>query len=205
MARFNPILEISMKKLIAWISTLFVASSLFAAEAPDFTLTDTNGNEHSLSDFEGKVVVLEWFNRGCPFVKKHYVKGNMQSLQETYTDQDVVWLTICSSAPGKQGHDTPEGHNKNIEEWKIQSTAFLLDEDGKVGKAYGAQTTPHMYVIDAEGEMVYQGAIDDKRSVNPDDIPKSTNHVREALDAVLAGEEVEVAKTKAYGCSVKYK
>lgn len=193
-----------MKKLITFVSALFLASSLYAAEAPDFTLTDTNGNEHSLSDFEGKVVVLEWFNSGCPFVKKHYVKGNMQSLQETYTGKGVVWLTVCSSGPGKQGHDTAEGHNKKIEDWKIKSTAFLIDEDGKVGKAYGAKTTPHMYVIDSEGELVYQGAIDDKRSVNPNDIPKSKNHVREALDAVLAGDDVEVATTKAYGCSVKY-
>ena len=128
----------------------------------------------------------------------------MQSLQKTYTDKGVVWLTIVSSAPGKQGHSDAEGHKKTIEEWKINSTAFLIDEDGTVGKAYDAKTTPHMYVIGKDGELVYQGAIDDKRSTNPDDIPDSKNYVRTALEAVLAGEDVEVSSTNPYGCSVKY-
>lgn len=175
-----------------------------AAEAPAFTLTDTNGNEHSLSDFEGKVVVLEWFNHGCPFVKKHYNQGHMQALQQSYRDKGVVWLAVCSSAEGKQGYETAEGHNKTAESKGTNATAILMDTDGTVGKAYGAKTTPHMYVIDAEGELVYQGAIDDKRSTDPGDIASSTNYVKAALDAVLAGEEVEVATSTPYGCSVKY-
>jgi len=186
------------------IALICIAATAVAEDAPAFTLTDTQGNEHSLSDFEGKVVVLEWFNRGCPFVKKHYSGGNMQSLQKTYTGKGVVWLTVISSTPGKQGHDSAEGHNKTAEEWKMEPTAILMDEDGTVGKAYGAKTTPHMYVINEEGEIVYQGAIDDKRSTNPDHIPDSTNYVRQALDAVLADEEVEVTRTNPYGCSVKY-
>lgn len=175
-----------------------------AAEAPAFTLTDTNGNEHSLSDFKGKVVVLEWFNHGCPFVVKHYKEGHMQALQQTYTDKGVVWLAICSSAEGKQGYETAEGHNKTAEAKGTNATAILMDADGKVGRAYDARTTPHMYVIDTEGQLVYQGAIDDKRSTNPADIATSKNYVKAALDAVLAGEEVEVSSTVAYGCTVKY-
>jgi peroxiredoxin len=194
-----------MKKItviLLAIASLFTLAN--AAEAPAFTLTDTNGTEHSLADFKGKVVVLEWFNHGCPFVKKHYDKGNMQALQKTYTDKDVVWLAIISSAEGKQGFDTPEGHNKTAKEKGTNTTAILIDADGTVGKAYGAKTTPHMYVIDAEGQLVYQGAIDDKRSTSPDDIASSKNYVSAALDAVLAGEAVEVAKTTPYGCGVKY-
>lgn len=175
-----------------------------AAEAPAFTLTDTNGNEHSLSDFKGKVVVLEWFNHGCPFVVKHYKEGHMQALQQTYTDKGVVWLAICSSAEGKQGYETAEGHNKTAEAKGTNATAILMDADGKVGRAYDARTTPHMYVIDTEGQLVYQGAIDDKRSTNPADIATSKNYVKAALDAVLAGEEVEVSSAVAYGCTVKY-
>jgi peroxiredoxin len=175
-----------------------------AAEAPAFTLTDTNGNEHSLSDFKGKVVVLEWFNHGCPFVKKHYKEGHMQALQESYTDKGVVWLAVCSSAEGKQGHETAEGHNKTAESKNTNATAILMDTDGTVGRAYDAKTTPHMYVIDAEGQLVYQGAIDDKRSTNTADIADSKNYVKAALDAVLAGEEVETASSTPYGCSVKY-
>jgi len=195
-----------MKKLFVVVSMAVLALTplTYAAEAPDFTLTDTNGNEHSLSDFEGKVVVLEWFNHGCPFVKKYYSKGNMQALQKMYTEKGVVWLAVCSSAEGKQGYDTAEGHNKTAKEKGTNASAILIDEDGSVGKAYGAKTTPHMYVIDADGELVYQGAIDDKRSTNPDDIASSTNYVSAALDSVLAGESVEVSTTTPYGCSVKY-
>jgi len=193
----------TLKKFLLACS-LISAFALHADEAPDFTLTDTNGSEHSLSDFAGKPVVLEWFNAGCPFVQKHYSKGNMQNLQSTYTEEGVVWLTIVSSAPGKQGHGSAVEHNAKISEWKIASSAFLIDEDGTVGKAYDAKVTPHMFVINAEGEVVYEGAIDSKRSTSPDDIPDSTNYVKEALDAVLAGEAVDVASTQPYGCSVKY-
>lgn len=191
-------------KVLLILCVFTLGGSLFADQAPDFTLTDTNGTEHSLSDFAGKTVVLEWFNSGCPFVKKHYSQGNMQNLQSQYTEEGVVWLTIVSSAPGKQGHADPSGHNAKMEEWKMQSTALLIDEDGTVGKAYDAKTTPHMFVINPEGEIVYNGAIDSKRSTNPADIPDATNYVKAALDAVLASEAVAVARTQPYGCSVKY-
>ena len=192
------------KTLIVVAACAASLGSVRAESAPDYTLTDSNGTEHSLSDFKGKTVVLEWFNAGCPFVKKHYKQGNMQALQEAYPAKGVVWLNIVSSAPGKQGHGSAADHNAKIGEWKVKSTALLLDEDGKVGKAFGAKVTPHMFIINAEGEIVYNGAIDSKRSTNPKDIPDATNYVKAALDAVLAGNDIEVAKTQPYGCSVKY-
>ena len=174
------------------------------AAAPDFTLTDTSGASHKLSDFKGKPVVLEWVNHGCPFVVKHYSKGNMQGLQADYTGKGVVWLSICSSAEGKQGYDTAEGWQKLNTEKGGKATAILLDPEGTVGKLYGAKTTPHMYVINAEGTLVYQGAIDDKPSTDSDDIPGAKNYVKAALDEVLAGKPVTTGQTKPYGCGVKY-
>jgi peroxiredoxin len=173
-------------------------------QAPDFTLTDAEGNTHSLSDFEGKHVVLEWINFDCPFVKKHYKSSNMQNLQESYTNKDVVWLTVCSSAPGKQGYFSGQELQARISEHKLKSTAYLLDTDGKVGRAYEAKTTPHMYVINPEGVLVYAGAIDSKRSTKAADIPGAVNYVKEALDASLAGGEVKTRMSTPYGCSVKY-
>jgi peroxiredoxin len=197
-----------MKKstLTALLATLVLGlgSARAAEDAPAFTLTDSNGKAHSLSDFAGKVVVLEWINHDCPFVKKHYDKGNMQALQKEATDKGAVWLSICSSAEGKQGYQTAEGHNKLAKEKGSNATAILIDADGKVGKAYKAETTPHLYVISAEGKLVYQGAIDDKRSTDAADIATSKNYVREALAAVWEGKPVAEAKTKAYGCGVKY-
>ena len=175
------------------------------AAAPDFTLTDTSGASHKLSDFKGKTVVLEWVNHGCPFVVKHYSKGNMQGLQADYTGKGVVWLSICSSAEGKQGYNTAEGWQKLNAEKGGKATAILLDPEGTVGKLYGAKTTPHMYVINAEGTLVYQGAIDDKPSTDSDDIPGAKNYVKAALDEVLAGKPVTTGQTKPYGCGVKYK
>lgn len=174
------------------------------ASAPDFTLTDTSGASHKLSDFKGKTVVLEWVNHGCPFVVKHYSKGNMQGLQADYTGKGVVWLSICSSAEGKQGYNTAEGWQKLNTEKGGKATAILLDPEGTVGKLYGAKTTPHMYVINAEGTLVYQGAIDDKPSTDSDDIPGAKNYVKAALDEVLAGKPVTTGQTKPYGCGVKY-
>jgi len=192
------------KKIALCLALFTLSGGLFAGAAPAFTLTDTKGTEHSLSDFAGKTVVLEWFNSGCPFVKKHYSQGHMQALQAEAAEKGVVWLTIVSSAPGKQGHGSPAEQNAKIAEWKIASAAMLLDEDGSVGKAYDAKVTPHMFVINPEGEIVYNGAIDSKRSVDPNDIADATNYVQAALDAVLAGEAVAVASTQPYGCSVKY-
>ncbi|MBA2431024.1 MAG: thioredoxin family protein [Chthoniobacterales bacterium] len=175
------------------------------SEAPAFTLTDTEGKTHNLADYRGKYVVLEWFNEGCPFVKKHYAGGNMQKLQKEYTGKDVVWLSMNSSAEGEQGHVTPESAKKTMAEWNMEATKILLDHDGKVGQAYGARTTPHMYVIDPEGKLVYQGAIDSKATANAADIESSENYVKVALDNSMAGKPVENTSTKPYGCSVKYK
>lgn len=192
--------------VISVVMTQFARAEVATgAAAPDFTLTDTSGTSHKLSDFKGKTVVLEWVNHGCPFVVKHYSKGNMQGLQADYTGKGVVWLSICSSAEGKQGHYTAEGWQKLNAEKGGKATAILLDAEGTVGKLYGAKTTPHMYVINADGTLVYQGAIDDKASTEADDIPGAKNYVAAALDEVLAGKAVTVGQTKPYGCSVKYK
>ncbi|MDQ8202393.1 thioredoxin family protein [Pelagicoccus sp. SDUM812003] len=188
--------------------TLFAAISSFAAEvgkeAPDFTLTGIDGTEHSLSDFAGKVVVLEWTNYGCPFVKKHYNSGNMQKLQSMAKDKEVVWLSICSSAPGKQGHMSASEWLETTKEKGVQSAAVLIDESGEVGRAYGAKVTPHMYVIDEEGVLAYNGAIDSIPSASISDIEKATNYVTAALEAVLSGEKVEQTMSKPYGCGIKY-
>ncbi len=172
--------------------------------APAFTLKDAKGVEHSLAEFKGKHVVLEWVNFGCPFVKKHYGSGNMQGLQAEYTGKGVVWLSICSSAPGKQGHFAGEELTEKVAEQKSAASFYLVDSEGNTGRAYGAKTTPHMYVVDPEGKLVYAGGIDDIPSADPDDLPKAKNWVRLALDAALAGKPVETANTPPYGCSVKY-
>ncbi len=147
--------------------------------------------------------MLEWFNPECPFVEKHYGSGNMQKLQEEFTGKGVVWLTIDSSAPGKEGNLTAEQAEKQITEWKMKSSALLLDPDGKAGQTYGAKNTPHMFIINPEGKVIYAGAIDSKATPNPADIAGSTNYVKVALDESLAGKPVSTATTKPYGCSVK--
>ena len=172
--------------------------------APEFTLTDSNGKSHKLSDFKGKFVVLEWLNHGCPFVQKHYDGGNMQGLQKEYTGKDVVWLSIVSSAPGKQGNMSPEETNKTKEEKGSAATAILIDEDGTVGKLYDAKVTPELYVINPEGVLVYKGAIDDKKSVDAADVAGAKNYVKQALDEAMAGKAVSEPVTTAYGCPVKY-
>ena len=172
--------------------------------APGFRLVDQDGNAHELADFAGSPVVLEWFNHGCPFVVKHYESGNMQALQERYIDQGVVWLSICSSAEGKQGYFAQEAAAGVIDQHGMNSSAVLRDPDGTVGRRYAAKTTPHMFVIDTDGTLLYDGAIDSIATANPDDIAGATNHVASVLDAVLAGEAVEPTKNKPYGCSVKY-
>ncbi|MGH8014687.1 MAG: thioredoxin family protein [Candidatus Zixiibacteriota bacterium] len=172
--------------------------------APNFTLTGVDGKKYSLADFAGKWVVLEWANLECPFVKKHYGSKNMQTLQKTYTDKGVVWLTICSSAPEKQGFFQGETLAAKVKEAGLNSAAYLIDSDGKIGKSYGAKTTPHMFVINPKGVLVYAGAIDDKPSTNPEDIKGASNYVKGALDAGMAGEIILVSSTPSYGCSVKY-
>ncbi len=172
--------------------------------APEFSLTGSDGKGHSLMDYRGKFVVLEWLNQDCPFVHKHYESGNMQRLQKTYTEQGVIWLSINSSAPGKEGHYSPEETSQLTQEKGAQPTAVLLDPEGNVGRQYTAQTTPHMFIIDPDGNLIYQGAIDDTPSTNIEDIAASRNFVDLALQAALAGLPVEFSATKSYGCSVKY-
>jgi peroxiredoxin len=173
--------------------------------APTFTLTDSEGKSHSLSDFTGKTVVLEWFNPDCPFVKKHYAGGNMQALQKQLVSGGAIWLSINSSAEGKQGHLSGNIAKEAVSKYKLASTALLLDPDGKVGKAYGAKTTPHLFVVDGKGILVYAGAIDDTPSTDAADIPQSKNYVLGAVEALKAGKAVEPAVTDPYGCGVKYK
>jgi peroxiredoxin len=199
------------KKILIGLGSL-AAATLIAADsppvgssAPEFSLPDAKGKTHSLSEFKGKYVVLEWFNPECPFVKKHYGSGNMQKLQQEFTNKGVVWLTIDSNAPGLEGNLTPEQASNTVTSWKTHQTALLLDSDGKVGRAYGAKNTPHMFVINPEGKIVYEGAIDSKATPNPSDIANSTNYVKVALDESMSGKTVSNPNTKPYGCSVKYK
>jgi peroxiredoxin len=199
-------------KLLLIAITALVTGALYAADvppvgsaAPDFSAPDTNGKTHSLSEYKGKYVVLEWFNPECPFVKKHYGSDNMQKLQQEYTGKGVVWLTIDSNAAGSEGNIAPDQAQKIMASWKTKQTALLLDPESKVARSYGAKNTPNMVVISPEGKIVYEGAIDSKASPNPADIPSSTNYVKAALDESLAGKPVSNPTTKPYGCSVKYK
>ncbi len=197
-----------MKFLIALLA--FVSLNAFALttgeQAPDFTLPGLNPKMKNvkLSDFKGKIVVLEWLNHGCPFVRKHYDSGNMQSLQTKFTGQNVIWLSIVSSAPGKQGHVDEKGALKEKMDNKSAATDILLDPAGKVGMLYGAKTTPHMFIIDKEGKLAYQGAIDDHADTDKNSIPASKNFVVTAMEEVMAGKKVTAHTTKSYGCSVKY-
>ncbi len=209
-------MSISLRHCLAAGATLALMSTAAPALAKvatgatvsDMTVTDTNGTTHNLSDFAGKTVVLEWTNHKCPYVKKHYNTefdgGNMQNLQKAAAEDGVVWLSVISSAPGKQGHVTPSKANQLSAERGAAPAAVLLDEDGTAGRAFSAKTTPHMYVINADQTLVYQGAIDDNRSSSPKTIEGARNYVTEALAAVKAGEAVAVGETAPYGCSVKY-
>jgi hypothetical protein len=181
---------------------LFPATAL-AAPAPGFSLKDADGRVRTLAEFRGKVVVLEWINEGCPYVKKHY-QGNMQALQKAAVADGVVWLSVCSSAPGQQGHVDGAGAKRFIAAKGAAPTAFLLDPTGVAGKAWGAKTTPHMYIVDKAGQLVYQGGIDDKPTANVADIAGATNYLKAALADLKAGRPVKVAFSKPYGCSVKY-
>lgn len=172
--------------------------------APAFTLTDSTGKTHSLSDFAGKTVVLEWTNHECPFVKKHYGANNMQAQQRAATAKNVVWLSVNSSAPGMQGHVDGAAAERIRGEARAVQTAYLLDPAGTAGRAYGAKTTPHMYVIDPKGVLRYAGAIDSIPSADTDDIAKATQYVPQALAELAAAKQVSVAVTRPYGCSVKY-
>jgi hypothetical protein len=174
-------------------------------KAPDYSFTDIDGKKHSISGFKGKTVVLEWTNPGCPFVKKYYSKGDMQNLQAKATQNpDTIWVTINSSADGKQGHLDNAGFKKLIAENKSHSTAYVLDPQGTFGKLYGAKTTPHMFVINQKGILAYQGAIDSISSPDQSDIAKATPYVMNAIESVRKGEKLAVTTTPSYGCGVKY-
>lgn len=172
--------------------------------APAFTAVDSNGKQVSLSQYKGKFVVLEWHNKDCPFVKKHYDSGNLPRLQKEWTAKQVIWLSIISSAPGKQGHVDGAGANQDVKEHNAAPTVTLLDPKGEVGKLYGAKTTPHMFIVSPQGQLIYNGAIDDKASADAADIATSKNYVSQALTEALAGKAVSQATTPPYGCSVKY-
>lgn len=198
-----------MKKKFVIVALAAVFLQLSAVDtgspAPAFTnVKDINGKSHNLADYKGKTVVLEWVNYDCPFVKKHYSSNNMQDMQRKYTAKGIVWLSVNSSAPGKEGNYSIAEWKQKSAERKVAANAILLDPSGKTGKAYGAKTTPHMYIIDGAGVLQYQGAIDSTRSTDAADIKTSQNYVATALDELAAGKPVSVKETKAYGCSVKY-
>jgi peroxiredoxin len=172
--------------------------------APDFTLTDSQGRPQALASYKGKFVVLEWVNFDCPFVGKHYGTGNMQKLQKAYTGKGAVWLSVNSSAPGKQGHFAPDKVNALLQEKGASPSAYLIDVDGTVGRAYGAKTTPHMFVVDPKGTLVYAGGIDDKASTDAADVATARNFLASALDEAMAGKPVTTPTATPYGCSVKY-
>ena len=172
--------------------------------APDFSVADATGKVMKLSDYRGKTVVLEWTNDECPYVMKHYSSNNMQTLQKEATGKGVVWLSIISSAPGEQGNVDGAKATELTKKRGAAPTAVLLDPEGKTGRLYDAKTTPHMYVVDAKGTLVYMGGIDDKATANVADIKTAKNYVRAALDSIASGKPVENAVTRPYGCSVKY-
>ncbi|MFN3860011.1 MAG: redoxin domain-containing protein [Roseateles sp.] len=183
---------------------LTLASASVDAPAPAFTAITADGNTVSLADFKGKTVVLEWTNHDCPFVKKHYVSGNMQAHQKEASAQGVVWLQVISSAPGQQGHVDGATAKKLNADRGAAPTATLLDPKGELGKLYGAQTTPHMYVIRGDGTLAYKGGIDSIPSAKVDDIARAEPYVKLALADVAAGKKVQKASTRPYGCSIKY-
>jgi hypothetical protein len=198
-----------MKRLLAAaLSSAFSAAAVAAAivgqPAPPFSVTDLAGKPVNLADYKGRTVVLEWHNFACPFVQKHYRSGNMQALQKKYAN-DVVWLAVNSTSRSASDYAEPPKIGEQLKAFGAAPARYLMDEPGTVGLAYGAKTTPHMYVIDPSGRVVYNGAIDDKRSTNPEDVKGARNYVAAALDELKAGKPVSVASTTPYGCSVHYK
>jgi len=201
------------RKVILWIAANAFAVALalptaWAARvgdrAPDFTATDSTGKVHKLSEYAGKYVVLEWHNRGCPYTAKHYDSGNMQRLQHEWTARGVIWLTVISSAPGKQGYITAADENAFLKQSNAVPTAVLLDPTGALGHLYDAKTTPQMFIIDPHGTLIYNGAIDDRATTDVADINGAKDYVSLALGEALAGKPVGTSSTRPYGCSVKY-
>jgi peroxiredoxin len=198
----------TLRLIVCFAAIVLVTVGATAARvgdpAPDFTGTDTHGHAHTLADYRGKYVVLEWTNNGCPFTRKHYDSGNMQSLQKEWTARNVVWLTILSSAAGQQGYMTASEENLYIAKVHASPTAAILDPAGAIGHQYDAKTTPHMFVINPEGTLIYEGAIDDHATTDTDDVKSSKNYVSDALTQAMAGKQVTTRYTPPYGCGVKY-
>lgn len=199
-----------MKRLLFCLAAFALLALLaaWAAEvgspAPEFTATDSNGKTHGLAEYKGKFVVLEWHNRECPYTRKHYSSGNMERLQAEWTQKGVVWFTVISSAPGTQGYMTAEDENAYVAQMHAAPTAVLLDPQGSLGRLYGAKTTPHMFVINPQGVLIYNGAIDDKPTTDTSDISTAKNYVSAALEEAMAGQPVATPTSRPYGCSVKY-
>jgi len=196
------------KSLSALAFALVLAASAGAvtpgAPAPDFHGTDANGATQTLSQYRGRYVVLEWANQGCPYDRKHYLSGSMEALQRQWTAKGVIWLSVISSAPGEQGYVTPAEEKDYLRTMHAAPTAAILDPSGTIGRLYAAKTTPHMFVIDPSGKVIYQGAIDDKPTPDQADLKDAHNYVTAALESAMAGRPIETASTRPYGCSVKY-
>jgi hypothetical protein len=191
--------------LMLFAAPLLIAAARVGDAAPEFTATASNGKTVRLTDYRGKFVVLEWHNNGCPYVGKHYNSGNMQRLQKQWTSQGVVWFTILSSAPGKQGYVTASEENGYLTKMQAAPTAALLDPTGEIGHLYDAKTSPQMVVINPQGVVIYSGAIDDKPTTDLQDVQGATNYVTLALEQAMAGKPVQTPATRPYGCSVKYR
>jgi len=209
LTRRDALLLAGSATLIAAASPFGLIGSALAAPkpgivAPEFSVTDSNGKIHNLADYKGKTVILEWTNHLCPYVAKHYGTENMQALQRETTKDGIVWLSVISSAPDTQGYVQGDEANKLTAERKAAPTAVLLDPAGKVGRTYDARVTPHMYIIDASGMLVYMGGIDDKATTDWDDVKTAQNYVRAALDDMAKGKPIANSVTRAYGCTVKY-
>ena len=197
----------SHRKLLSFALTALTLPALAVVPntiAPDFKGTDSNGVQQSLSDYRGKFVVLEWANKGCPYDQKHYLSGSMENLQKEWTAKGVIWLSVISSAPGQQGYVTPAEENTYLKTMHAAPTAVLLDPTSSIARIYEAKTTPHIFVIDPTGKLIYQGAIDDKPTTDQEDLRGARNYLNEALTAAMAGKPIAVASTRPYGCSVKY-
>jgi peroxiredoxin len=180
------------------------AQAVVGSPAPGFTATDSHGQTHTLDQYRGKYVVLEWHNQGCPYTRKHFISGNMQGLQKEWTAKGVVWFTVISSAPGEQGYVSDAEENSYLTQMHADPTAVLMDPEGKLARLYTAKTTPEMYVIDPVGKLIYEGAIDDRPTPYPSDIKGADNYLSDALTEAMAGKPVLHSYTRSYGCSVKY-
>jgi peroxiredoxin len=199
-----PVLAAVAALAAALLPVSACAQAVVGSPAPDFTATDSHGQTHALDQYRGKYVVLEWHNQGCPYTRKHYVSGNMQALQKEWTAKGVVWFTVISSAPGKQGYVSDAQENEYLAQMHAAPTAVLMDPEGKLGHLYDAKTTPELYVIDPEGKLIYEGAIDDRPTPDVSDIKGADNYLNDALTEAMAGKPVVHSYTRSYGCSVKY-